>query len=248
MANEMPSYAVASRRINAWLAATGQEWAGVPMPIPNLSLTIEEKNPWRDKIAAIEKVCHAEGEPRHIRPFICNADAMDWLVVNSWWSTRERREVGIVASVNPPRRYRFIYIDPAHDYVRRFNFAIDTMIAATAWTMDTELKAMERLADLLKEHLFEAYVATGAFIETSRRSGLTYLFRRCRPTVVFNGATQKIISCLCLHPIAYYQNTFAGGMCPTDDVIAHLMLMRGDEAMFWRRANQHPPDRPQGGL
>jgi hypothetical protein len=23
-------------------------------------------------------------------------------------------------------------------------------------------------------------------------------------------------------------------------VIAHLMLMRGDEPMFWRRANQHP--------
>jgi hypothetical protein len=37
-------------------------------------------------------------------------------------------------------------------------------------------------------------------------------------------------------------------MCPTDDVIAHLALMRGDEAMFWRRCNQHPPYRPEAGL
>lgn len=37
-------------------------------------------------------------------------------------------------------------------------------------------------------------------------------------------------------------------MTPTDDVIAHLTLMRGDEPMFWRRANQHGPDRPEAGL
>jgi hypothetical protein len=37
-------------------------------------------------------------------------------------------------------------------------------------------------------------------------------------------------------------------MCPTDDVIAHLMLMRGDEAMFWRRCNQHAAHLPEAGL
>src|SRR3546814_10910453 len=34
---------------------------------------------------------------------------------------------------------------------------------------------------------------------------------------------------LCLHPIGYYENSWAGAMCPTDDVIAHLMLMRRSE-------------------
>ena len=43
-------------------------------------------------------------------------------------------------------------------------------------------------------------------------------------------------------------NSWAGAMCPTDDVLAHLMLMRGDEAMFWRRANQHAAIDPLAGL
>jgi len=37
-------------------------------------------------------------------------------------------------------------------------------------------------------------------------------------------------------------------MVPTDDVIAHLMLMRADEHGFWKRANQHPLDRLEAGL
>jgi hypothetical protein len=37
-------------------------------------------------------------------------------------------------------------------------------------------------------------------------------------------------------------------MCPTDDVIAHLMLMRGDEALLWRKANQHPSWVPESGI
>lgn len=30
--------------------------------------------------------------------------------------------------------------------------------------------------------------------------------------------------------------------------IAHLMLMRGDEHLYWRRCNQHPVWVPQAGL
>jgi hypothetical protein len=51
-----------------------------------------------------------------------------------------------------------------------------------------------------------------------------------------------------MHPIAYYHGSWAGAMCPTDDVIAHLSLMRGDEAMFWKRSTQHPAYRPEAGL
>ena len=58
----------------------------------------------------------------------------------------------------------------------------------------------------------------------------------------------KILACLCMHPIAYYAGSWAGAMCPTDDVIAHLSLMRADEHMFWKRSNQHPPYRPEAGL
>ena len=63
-----------------------------------------------------------------------------------------------------------------------------------------------------------------------------------------HGEQMRILACLCLHPIAYYADSWAGAMCPTDDVIAHLMLMRGDEPMFWRRSNQHAPTRPEAAL
>lgn len=250
-APDLPTYAEASRRINAWLAHTGQEWAGIPMPIPDLKLTIEPKNPWKAKIEAVEAACHDEEtaglRKKSDRRFICNADDGDWLVKNTWWSERLRRHVGIAASLTPPVRYRAIYLE-AHDYVRRFDFLIDTMRASTAWTVDTEMTAIEKLGDLIPVHLWDAYVTTGAFLESSKRSGLTYVFRRCRPTIAFNSHSQKIVACLCLHPIGYYEDSYAGSMCPTDDVLAHLMLMRGDEAMFWRRANQHQPEHPEAGL
>ena len=81
--------------------------------------------------------------------------------------------------------------------------------------------------------------------------GALYVFRKGRPTVVMlpnrKGDFHPSVT-LCMHPIAYYQDTFAGGMVPTDDVIAHLLLMRADEANFWRRSNQHPIDRIEAGI
>jgi hypothetical protein len=51
-----------------------------------------------------------------------------------------------------------------------------------------------------------------------------------------------------MHPIGYYRGTWAGAMAPTDDVIAHLMMMRADEHMYWRRAKQHPAWDPLCGV
>lgn len=62
------------------------------------------------------------------------------------------------------------------------------------------------------------------------------------------GDAMQILAALCLHPIGFYQGTWAGSMVPTDEVIAHLLLMRGDEPLYWRRANQHPAWSPLAGL
>jgi hypothetical protein len=37
-------------------------------------------------------------------------------------------------------------------------------------------------------------------------------------------------------------------MVPTDDVIAHLLFMRGDEAGYWGQANHHSASAPEAGL
>ena len=128
--------------------------------------------------------------------------------------------------------------------------ALHTLGCADAWGFEQESAAVTTLAGLVRHRHFKQYMLTGMFMETSKRSGLTYLFRRLRPTVVLSAATgaMRVLCALCLHPIGYYAGSWAGAMCPTDDVIAHLMLMRGDEPMFWRRANQHPAWRPEAGL
>lgn len=127
---------------------------------------------------------------------------------------------------------------------------LTTMGASDAWGIEQEHNALRLLGTLIRHQHFKRYLLTGIFLETSRRSGITYVFRKLRPTIALSmrGAKARIIAALCLHPIGYYQDSWAGAMCPTDDVIAHLMLMRGDEPMFWRRSNQHPADRPEAGL
>jgi hypothetical protein len=92
---------------------------------------------------------------------------------------------------------------------------------------------------------------TGMFVERSRRSGISYVFRKLRPTLALKAGKDDrmgLLAALCMHPIGYYDGSWAGAMCPTDDVIAHLMLMRGDEHMFWRRANQHPAWSQEAGI
>jgi hypothetical protein len=128
----------------------------------------------------------------------------------------------------------------------RWLLAMESVYAgAQAWPVDGECKAIEKLATLIPTHLLNSYICTGMFPETSERSKISYVFRRLRPTVAMsprpaNGKYMKVIATLCLHPIGYYQDTHAGVMVPTDDVIAHLLLCRADEHLFWRKATQHP--------
>ena len=55
--------------------------------------------------------------------------------------------------------------------------------ASAAWTLDAEANALTKLIGLLTAHQARQYILTGAFLETSKRSRVTYLFRKLRPTV-----------------------------------------------------------------
>lgn len=137
---------------------------------------------------------------------------------------------------------------PALNHIRH---DMSTMGCSVAWSIDSEIKAMETLQSLVEPHIYKMYFLSGMFLETSRRSGVTYIFRKLRPTIALRPNAKgemRILCALCLHPIGYYRDSYAGAMCPTDDVISHLMLMRGDEHLFWRRANQHAPHRPEAGI
>lgn len=125
-----------------------------------------------------------------------------------------------------------------------------TLGCADAWGIEQESAALDLLGTLVRHRQFRQYILTGMFLETSPRSGVTYLFRRLKPTVAMHVVKGKmrIMCALCLHPIAYYAGSWGGAMTPTDDVVAHLSLMRGDEPLYWRRANQHAAWRPEAGL
>jgi hypothetical protein len=208
-----------------------EHWAGIPMPLDGQPLVIEPKYP---NAEALSKIGQNEDPAEAAR---------DTEVINRFWSQKKGREVVIFKE------------DGRIDWgtcggVHSLNHALQTLGASDAWGIEQEANAVQALAGLLRHRQFKQYMLTGSFLERSRRSDVLYMFRRLRPTVAIStrGDKTHILAALCMHPIAYYEGSWAGAMCPTDDVIAHLSLMRGDEAMFWRRCNQHPPYRPEAGL
>ncbi len=218
------------------LADERAEWAGLPMPLQALPLVIEPTFPNAKKLMAIRDTPEDDGtEGGRYRE-------------RNWFYSRKHQVDVVVIEDTTTGKVHHGWVPAVHSLDKQ----IATLDASRAWGIEQEANAIKLLGTLLRHHLFKAYLLTGMFVETSPRSGVTYLFRKLRPTVAMRpsktGDGMRILACLCMHPIAYYANSWGGAMCPTDDVIAHLMLMRGDEAMFWRRSNQHPAHRPEAGL
>lgn len=205
------------------------EWGGIPMPIEGARLVIEPRFPNADKLMAMLD------QPKE------EDDLSDTRIVNRWWSSRRRGYV-VIWEKGGKRDWGL----EAHG--NSLAMELGVLNAADVWGIEQEHRAIQLLGTLLRHRQLKQYLLTGLFIETSPRSGVTYVFRKLRPTIAFNKETQHILAALCLHPIGYYAGTWAGAMCPTDDVIAHLMLMRGDEHRFWKQANQHRPGRPGSGI
>lgn len=247
---EIPTAAdVAAEAASRWRTARAQlrhiaehagEWAGIPMPIEGTRMVVDPAYPFA---ALFADQATADGA----------GDDGGLTLRSRFWSSHRSGEVLVMQTAEGRVDWGIV---PG---VNHFDMALATMGAAVAWGVEQESAALELLHDLLTPHAFRAYLLTGMFLEHSPRSGVHYVFRRLRPTiamtlregVVFRRyATPgvRILAALCLHPIAYYAGSWAGAMCPTDDVIAHLMLMRGDERLFWSRANQHPAWRREAGI
>jgi hypothetical protein len=208
------------------------EWAGIPLPIEDQRLIVAPQMPFAGLFD--------KPEPDH------GPDA--WRVRNTFYSCRWRADVSIIEREGKIRGHW----EPAFHHI---GHDLQTMGASVAWGLEQEQRALQLLGTMIRHHAMKAYILTGMFLERSPRSGVTYVFRRLKPTVAlapFRGVpgpeSARILCSLCMHPIAYYAGSWAGAMCPTDDVIAHLSLMRADEHMFWKRCSQHPPYRPEAGL
>jgi hypothetical protein len=211
------------------------------MPIPGEELILEPRHPAAAIYKEIDEQYATDTDEKH-----AGAE-----IINIWYSKKHSSDI-VIYRENGVTKWGLI---PG---IHHLKHDLTTLGCSVAWSIESESKAIQMLAGLLSHHAFKHYMLTGMFLETSKRSGVTYVFRRLRPTVAIKASTgvrfksveeqMKILCCLCLHPIGYYADSWAGSMCPTDDVIAHLLLMRGDEPMFWKRANQIAPHRPNAGL
>lgn len=212
------------------IAEINGEWAGIPMPMDGSPLIIEPSYPRAEALMAISR--KPEDDP-----------AERTTLRNKFWSWRWRTDVLVWEEGGK------IVWGPSSP-TNRLGLELSTLGASDAWGIEQESIAIHMLATLLPHRQFKQYMLTGIFMEKSPRSNVHYIFRKLRPTIAVSMQTGqcRVLCALCLHPIAYYEGSWAGAMCPTDDVIAHLMLMRGDEPMFWRRANQHAAYRREAGI
>jgi hypothetical protein len=240
----MLTYADLSERVNKLVTKRDREWCGVPMPMPGNPIEIESRNPWREKLKPVMEMMNPPKPDSEFEP--------EANIVNQWFSERLNMEVGIMKHEGRYRPFKH-----SHRYARRVGRLLRTIGASQAWNLEVELRAIDTLETLVKPHIMEMYVLTGMMLETSKRSGLTYVFRRLAPTIVLTPRgpadrpdqnEMRTLCALCLHPIGYYTNTHAGAMVPTDDVIAHLLMMRGDEHLFWKRSNQHSTHSPEAAV
>lgn len=227
------------------LAESRGDWAGYPLPVAELPLRLAKSHPLYGTLDGVK--LDEDGDMLRVSGEI--EDDPEFEFVNMWYSRKKHGWVTVIRdrATGLSHVSRDLEGYPAH----RLAVQIHTVIPAERWDLSAELTAQARLRHLVKPHLWEIYLMTGLLIETSRRSGLVYVFRRLRPTVVLRPDDRngyRLLTTLCLHSLAYYAGSFCGALVPTDDVIAHLLLMRGDEPKFWAKANQHDPWSPLSGI
>lgn len=219
------------------------EWAGLPVPVEGMSMTIHPSYPFAARLA---EVFDRKPETRVCR----NADVEEGTGLrNAWRSYRHGKGLTIWRD----SKGFFFRHDPRQN---QGAMLLDTLGAARSWDFDAELRAVETLKRHVTDWAYRCYVMTGSFLETSPRSQVTYMFRRLRPTLALTSRPDRngrdvgvrILCALCAHPIGFFNDTWAGALVPTDDVLAHLLLMRADEHLLWKQCNQHPALAPESGL
>jgi hypothetical protein len=129
-----------------------------------------------------------------------------------------------------------------------------SMIRGLCNFVQTETVARQRLEEELDEKQKRQYALTDSFAEIGK-SGVLYMLRRNRPTLAFRLASREakelegeLLCGLCMHPLAYYTNSWAGVMPPSDEILAHLFNIRADEHRYWKICNQHPGNSHLSGL
>jgi hypothetical protein len=243
------SYADVRRIISRWMWEQGEFYGGAPIPVEGLGLTVEptfaKAYPGLEAIAARGRARPPEGEVRIHVDTVENTEP-DEYIVNEWFCRRWSARVVVTRSAKDGRGR--CYLEPEQPEYKKISYMANSLAACSVHDLGAEYTAMTKLKGHLTEFQYAQYELLGYFGEASPRSNVLYIFRRARPTVALSKRSGKFLCALCMHPIAYYNESFVGAMTPTDDLLAHLLLMRADEHFFWRRCNQHPYTMANAGI
>ena len=236
----------------AWIDALSDhvgDWQGIPIPLgEDQPLVLAPGHPLREFFASIDQ---ADMETVNI---VAAEDVPDDEEIVNYWFCRVRN-IGVYVARSKGRYYAVTVPVSPDRSMDRLTFWLQTLGCADAWDLKAEQRARDTLRAMLSDRQWMHYDLTGTFLETSPRSRITYMFRRLRPTIALTPrgrdgreTSMRCIAVLCMHPIGLYDRSWGGCMVPTDDVMAHLTMMRGDEAFLWRKANQHKPSSPEAGI
>jgi hypothetical protein len=232
-----------------------EEWHGIPVPLPELPLTLHDRHPMREGYRAYQEAVDGREIEVHVGgPSAFEDGAEEEETIRRVFHSRKAQATIFIYERGGKVFHAKLLDSPDHS-MNRLTYWVNTIGASDAWDLDAEHTAREKLRGLITERQWRHYDLTGSFLETSERSRLTYVFRRLRPTIALSprhkpGGPDRMrcIAVLCMHPIGYYSQSWGGCLVPSDDVIAHLTYMRGDEAGYWGEANQHKAWQPEAGL
>jgi hypothetical protein len=181
------------------IAAARGDWAGIPMPLEGERLVVEPTYP---NAQALMEMCGPAANEDDRDPQMVGAKLR-----NSFYSAKKRCEVLVIEKADGSITFG---LEPAiHHLVQD----LQTLGCSDAWGIEQESMAVQLLGTLLGHRAFKQYLLTGAFIESSKRSGVFYLFRRLKPTVAISTRTgkPKVLCALCLHRL---RTTRARGPAP----------------------------------
>lgn len=137
-------------------------------------------------------------------------------------------------------------------FVERLNFHMKTFENLSAYGIpQAERKARRKLLTYLNDWQKDTLLLSQTICEIGR-SGVVYYIRINKPTLAFRPRPDRdeanFLCSMCLHPLAYYSGSWAGTLCPSDEMLSHLLLIRSNEHFFWRKANQYPMSAEQSGI
>jgi hypothetical protein len=171
------------------------------------------------------------------------------------WRNEKRGTLLTIYNIMTPERmfvlHELIKFDRSYRGLQVF---INTVHVAKQYKKAQEERALSKLRGMISEEAYERYLIAGVIEEVSTKSGVTYFVRKMKPTIAFRYRETgrhrgfEFLAGLCLHPMAYYLDSFGGCLCPTDDVMSHLLYIRGDEHGFWGKANHHGRYEVEAGI